>query len=124
VSLDLLNAARRVLKGHTITDLEDGGLVYVDALALADLRDEVRAADSELSAGGLGVPGDVLLNTEARTERSWNSAVTRDKVKPGDGRQWCPVCKLYHRHVGERTDAGHTTRPCPLLPASDSRNYS
>jgi hypothetical protein len=51
-------------------------------------------------------------------------AVTKDKLRDGDRRQWCPVCKLYHRHVGEKTDAGHVTQPCPLLAASDSRNYS
>jgi hypothetical protein len=37
-----VEAARRVLRDHEITDLEDGGRVYVDALALAELRDAVR----------------------------------------------------------------------------------
>jgi hypothetical protein len=105
VTAELLAAARDVLARHVITDLQDGGMVYVDALALDRLREAVREHDNELSAGG-------------------NSAVTKDGLRPGDGRQWCPVCKLYHRHVGERTDAGHTTRPCPLLPANDPRNYS
>ena len=38
-----VEAARKVLRDHEITDLEDGGRVYVDALALAELRDAVRA---------------------------------------------------------------------------------
>lgn len=37
-----VEAARKVLRDHQITDLEDGGVVYVDALALAELRDAVR----------------------------------------------------------------------------------
>lgn len=44
------------------------------------------------------------------------------KSKPGPRDQWCPVCKHYHFKVGERTDNGHTTRPCPLLDPSDDRN--
>jgi hypothetical protein len=38
-----VEAARKVLRDHEITDLEDGGVVYVDALALAELRDVVRS---------------------------------------------------------------------------------
>lgn len=38
----VVEAARRVLREHEITDLEDGGRVYVDALVLAALRDAVR----------------------------------------------------------------------------------
>ena len=45
-SESLLNAARRVLRDHEITDLEDGGRVYVDALALAALRDAVRSHEA------------------------------------------------------------------------------
>lgn len=35
---------------------------------------------------------------------------------------WCPVCKTMHRDVGERSDAGAVTRPCPRIPADDPRN--
>jgi hypothetical protein len=104
--MTLLDAARRVLTDHVITDLQDGGRVYVDAIALDSLREAVREA--ELSDDALAPRG----------------AVTVDQVKPGDGRQWCPVCKLYHRHPGERTGSGHVTRHCPLLHSSDPRNYS
>ena len=37
--------------------------------------------------------------------------------------QWCPVCKTYHENVGEKTDIGELTKPCPLIPADDPRNH-
>lgn len=37
--------------------------------------------------------------------------------------QWCPVCRTYHAEVGEKTDAGAVTRPCPLIPTCDPRYY-
>lgn len=52
---DLLHAARVVLKDHEITDLEDGGRVYVNARALAQLRDAVRASEPQRSYQGPGV---------------------------------------------------------------------
>lgn len=37
--------------------------------------------------------------------------------------EWCPVCHTYHHDVGEKTDAGRLTRPCPLLPAGVGANH-
>jgi hypothetical protein len=43
----------------------------------------------------------------------------RSQIPP----QWCPICKTYHHNVGERTDAGKVTRPCPLLADFDAQNW-
>jgi hypothetical protein len=37
--------------------------------------------------------------------------------------QWCPICKTFHRDVGEATDAGVATRACVLVPTDDPRYY-
>lgn len=50
-------------------------------------------------------------------------AMVSYEIKPDVADQWCPVCKTFHREVGETTDAGRITRACPLLPTTDPRYY-
>jgi hypothetical protein len=47
----------------------------------------------------------------------------RQALNPPKRTLWCPICKTYHHNVGERTDAGKVTRPCPLLADFDARNW-
>lgn len=50
------------------------------------------------------------------------TTITIGKPLPKGQPQRCPVCGTYHHGVGEKTDAGRLTRPCPRLSADDPRN--
>jgi hypothetical protein len=53
----------------------------------------------------------------------WDALRNAQTEAPQLAHQWCPICKRYHDDVGEKTDAGDITRPCPRIPTDDPRYY-
>jgi hypothetical protein len=90
-----------------------------------------RLADGEIVA--LGILGHEGTRADAEEEAivlrnlaDWLPRF-RDRSRAPMNEQnlehWCSVCKNYHIHPGERTDAGRITRPCPNLATEDPVYY-
>jgi hypothetical protein len=97
-------------RNDLLEDREGDKAVVIDTTTTASGRTMVKVRWWHNDQESGFIPADRFTNL---------SEIVREleaQATPEPQDQWCPVCKTYHKNVGEKTDSGYVTRPCPISP--------